>query len=114
MVVFGVEGILQAFKGRKPKPKINWCKVARAPQAGSAGARFKDRYPVRRGLGKRDHGDMVELHSDNCEDESEEEEEEEETDGMVDDFDTEEDYADLARMMVRKAARHLKKAAKRA
>ena len=113
MVAFGVEGILQAFKGSKPKPKINWYKVARAPQAGSAGARFKDRYPVRRGLGKRDHGDMVELLSDDCEDVTEEEEEEE-TDGMIDDFDTEEDYADLARMMVRKAARHLKKAAKRA
>ena len=101
-MVFGVEGILQAFKGRKPKPKINWYKVARAPQAGSAGARFKDRYPVRHGLGKRDHGDMVELLTDDCSDVSEQEEEEE-TDGMIDDFDTEADYADFARMVVREA-----------
>ena len=113
MAVFGVEGILQAFKGRKPKPKINWYKVARAPQAGSASARFKDRYPVRRGLGKRHHGDMVELLSDNCEDESEEEEPEE-PEGMIDDFDTEEDHAEAARMIAREAARTLKKAEKKA
>ena len=102
MAVFGVEGILQAFKGSKPKPKINWYKVGRAPQRAAASAHFKDRYPVRGGRSMRDHGDMVELHSDNCEDDSEEEEEEE-TDGMIDDFDTEADIADLARMMVREA-----------
>ena len=45
VVIFGVEGILEPFKGRKPRPKVDWYKVARAPQAGSASARFKDRYP---------------------------------------------------------------------
>ena len=110
VVVFGVEGIFETFKGRKPKPKTNWYKVGRAPQAGSVGARFKDRYGVRRGLGKRNHGDMVELHSDNCEDESEEEEAEE-PEGMIDDFDTEEDHADAARMFAREAARKVRKAA---
>ena len=111
VVVFGVEGIFEPFKGRKPKPKINWYKVGRAPQAGSVGARFKDRYGVRRGLGKRDHGDMVELHSDNCSEGETEEEEPEEPEGMIDDFDTEEDYADAARMFAREAARKVRKAA---
>ena len=110
VVVFGVEGIFEAIRGRKPRPKVDWYKVARAPQAGSASARFKDRYPVRRGLGKRDHGDMVELLSDNCSDKSEEEEAEE-PEGMIDDFDTEEDYADAARMFAREAARKVRKAA---
>ena len=102
MVVFGVEGILQAFKGSKPKPKINWYKVGRAPQPAAASAHFKDRYPVRGGRSKRDRGDMVALLSDDCSDVSEQEEEEE-TDGMIDDFDTEADYADFARMVVREA-----------
>ena len=102
MAVFGVEGILQAFKGSKPKPKINWYKVARAPQRAAASAHFKDRYPVRGGRSMRDHGDMVVLLSDDCSDVTEQEEEEE-PDGMIDDFDTEADFADLARMMVREA-----------
>ena len=102
MAVFGVEGILQAFKGSKPKPKINWYKVARAPQRAAASAHFKDRYPVRGGRSMRDHGDMVVLLSDDCSDVTEQEEEEE-PDGMIDDFDTEADYADCARMVVREA-----------
>ena len=102
MDVFGVQGILQAFKGHKPKPKINWYKVGRAPQPAAASARFKDRYPVRGGRSMRDLGDMVALLSDDCSDVTEQEEEEE-PDGMIDDFDTEADYADLARMMVREA-----------
>ena len=113
VVVFGVEGIFEAFKGRKPskpKPKVDWYKVARAPKAGSSSAHFKDRYPVRRGRAKRDFGEMRELHSDNCSDESEEEEPEE-PEGMIDDFDTEEDYADAARMFAREAARKVRKAA---
>ena len=103
VVVFGVEGIFEAIRGRKPKPtkpKVDWYKVGRAPQAGSASARFKDRYPVRRGRAKRDHGEMRELLSDNCEDESAEEEPEE-SDGMIDDTDSEEGYADFAMMLAR-------------
>ena len=100
VVVFGVEGILEPFKGRKPKPKVDWYKVARAPKAGSSSAHFKDRYPVRRGRAKRDHGEMHELLSDNCEDESEEEEAEE-PEGMIDDTDSEEGYADFAMMLAR-------------
>ena len=73
MVAFGVEGILQAFKGSKPKPKINWYKVARAPQRAAASAHFKDRDPVRRGRSMRDLGDMVALLSDDCSDVTEQE-----------------------------------------
>ena len=58
VVIFGVEGILEPFKGRKPRPKVDWYKVARAPQPAAASAHFKDRYPVRRGRAKRDHGEM--------------------------------------------------------
>ena len=111
MVVFGVEGIFEAFKGRKPKPKINWYKVGRAPQRAAASAHFKDRYPVRGGRAKRDFGEMRELLSDNCSEGETEEEEPEEPEGMIDDFDTEEDYADAARMFAREAARKVRKAA---
>ena len=114
VVVFGVEGIFETFKGRKPKPKVNWYKVGRAPQPAAASAHFKDRYPVRRGRAKRDHGEMRELLSDNCSEGETEEEEAEEPEGMIDDFDTEEDYAEAARMIARQAARTLKAAEKKA
>ena len=118
--IFGVEGILQAFKGSKPRPEVKprhskrfWFQVGRAPQPDAASAHFKDRYPVRRGRCKRDHGDMVKLLSDNCSDESAEEEAEE-SDRMIDDTDTEEDYAEFAQMMARQAARKVARAEKKA
>ena len=107
VVVFGVEGIFEAIRGRKPRPEVKprhskrfWYQVARAPKAGSSSAHFKDRYPVRRGRAKRDLGPMRELHSDNCEDESAEEEPKE-LDGMIDDTDSEEGYIDFATMLAR-------------
>ena len=118
--IFGVEGILQAFKGSKPRPEVKprhskrfWFQVGRAPQPDAASAHFKDRYPVRRGRCKRDHGDMVKLLSDHCSDESAEEEAEE-SDRMIDDTDTEEDYAEFAQMMARQAARKVARAEKKA
>ena len=118
--IFGVEGILQAFKGSKPRPEVKprhsnrfWFQVGRVPQPDAASAHFKDRYPVRRGRCKRDHGDMVKLLSDNCSDESAEEEAEE-SDRMIDDTDTEEDYAEFAQMMARQAARKVARAEKKA
>ena len=112
--VFGIEGVFQAFKGRKPRPKVNWSQLRRMPQPAAAAG---SRYPVRAGRGKRDHGEFRELHSDDCSDESAEEEAEE-PDEMIDDNDTPEEYADFARM-ARKAARKAvwkaeKKAAKKA
>ena len=75
--VFGIEGVFQAFKGRKPRPKVNWSQVGRMPQpAATAGSR----YPVRANAGKRDHGEYRPLLSDDCSDRCSDEEEEEEPD----------------------------------
>ena len=105
VTAFGIEGILQSFVGSKPPPKINWRQVRKQSVAAPAA----NRYPVRAGRNKRDHGEMVELRSADCSDASEQEEEEE-PDEMIDDVDTAEEFAEAAR----KAARKERKAAKRA
>ena len=62
VVVFGVEGIFETIRGRKPRPEVKprhskrfWFQVGRAPQPDAASAHFKDRYPVCRGRAWR-HG----------------------------------------------------------
>jgi len=87
---FGIKGVLDVHVG--PHYKIDWKQVRKMPE----------RYPVREGRSKRDHGKMVELQSDDCSDASEQEEEEE-PDEMIDDFDTEEELAAAARKAAKKA-----------
>ena len=87
---FGIKGVLDVHVG--PHYKIDWKQVRKMPE----------RYPVREGRSKRDHGKMVELLSDDCSDASEQEEEEE-PDEMIDDFDTEEELAAAARKAAKKA-----------
>lgn len=84
-------GVLEEHVG--PRRKIDWKQVRKMRP---------ERYPVREGRSKRDHGKMVELESDDCSDASEQEEEEE-PDEMIDDFDTEEELAAAARKAAKKA-----------
>ena len=110
--VFGIEGVFQAFKGGKPRPKVNWSRVGRMPQPAAAAG---SRYPVRAGAGKRDFGEYRPVLSDDCSDRSSDEEEPDEGDEMIDDVDTPEEIAALERKAARKAARKAeKKAAKKA
>ena len=92
---FGIKGVLDVHIG--PHYKIDWKQVRKMPE----------RYPVRDGRSKRDHGKMVELRSADCSDASEKEEEEE-SDEMIDDFDTPEDLAAAARKAAKKARKATK------
>ena len=125
--IFGVEGILQAFKGSKPR--------ARAPRSSHATpSAFGSRWGVRPSPMRQARTSRTAIRCavvaasattetwssfsrttarTSPRDESAEEEAEE-SDRMIDDTDTEEDYAEFAQMMARQAARKVARAEKKA